>query len=116
MIRKLTKEDVKITVVAEEEDTRVEGSFDSGDKTLDDELVYEIEQNIALGNVWAWCCVKVTVTWGEFSAFDCLGCCSYENEAEFKADGYYDDMVGVALDKLNENVQKTYDAISSLIV
>lgn len=39
------------------------------------------------GNPWAWFCAKVTVSYGDFSATDYLGACSYHSEADFKQPG-----------------------------
>ena len=46
-----------------------------------------------------WFCAR----WKGFEGSDCLSCCSYESEEQFRQPGgYYDDMKGTALDALNE--------------
>ena len=52
-----------------------------------------ISDQLDSGNDWAWCQVKITVSWGGFTASDYLGCSSYTSEASFKDGGYYTDMV-----------------------
>lgn len=51
---------------------------------------------------WIWCCVKVSACHDGLGliASDFLGGCSYKNESDFKACGYYEDMQQTALDEL----------------
>ncbi len=47
------------------------------------------------GDEWAWCVVTVTVKWRNYTSTDSLGACSYADETDFRAGGYFDDMVSV---------------------
>lgn len=64
---------------------------DDFDREVEDKIIAELEG----GNDWAWCMVRVTARYDGIDNVvgdDYLGCCSYQGEADFKADGYYDDM------------------------
>jgi hypothetical protein len=62
-----------------------------------------VYSELSLGNRWAWCCVKVTVSWHGFTGEDYLCGCSYADEAEFRADSHaFDCMRANALRRLNE--------------
>lgn len=103
MLRKLTKNDVTITIEITEADARIRGNcLASGDDALDEECARDIERQLRNGNAWAWCDVKVTARWRAYEGHDYLGSCSYDSEAQFVADGYYADMVTNAIDDLNE--------------
>ena len=87
------------------EETPVRGNAmasgdDVEDKKIEDAILARLDQ----GDVWAWADVTVTakVTFeGEvFTARASLGCCSYRDEAEFAADGYFGDMCKEARDEL----------------
>lgn len=95
----LTKDDVEIDVACLPEDLSIEGSFASGDDEADARHAAEIRDRLEY-TAWAWCCVQVTVTYGDDSACDYLGGCSYESEADFRADPYFEDMVNEALRQL----------------
>ena len=66
-------------------------------------------------NEWAWCTVAVKASFkdGAITAEDYLGCCSYEDEADFKAGGYYEDMRQQALKELNVKAEALYAALSN---
>ncbi len=83
----------EITVTAEPEHEEVRGHFASGEPEYDRADEEAILARLAKGEEWAWCCVKVTVSCGELSEHAYLGCCSYQDEEDFRADGYFDDMV-----------------------
>jgi hypothetical protein len=59
----------------------------------DDECYQWVRDQLAQGNVWAWCVAKVTALLddGRYGT-DHLGGCSYKDEEDFKTGGYYDDM------------------------
>lgn len=75
----------------------------SGDDDYDKECEDAILADLADGNEWAWCTVKVTA---RYDGVDCvegtdyLGGCSYRDRADFEAGGYYDDMKDQARDEL----------------
>lgn len=92
-------------LTVEMEETPVRGNaMASGDGALDAKVEDEILARLNAGDVWAWADVTVTakVTFeGEvFTARASLGCCSYRDEAEFMADGVYDDMCKEAREEL----------------
>lgn len=90
----------------QEEDCPVRGNaLASGDDAFDRKVENKIIAQLNLGNQWAWCCVKVTVKFGQLEGNAYLGCCSYKSEKEFRQEGgYYIGMVDEALDELTEQV------------
>lgn len=75
----------------------------SGDDDYDREVEDSILDDLEGGNDWAWCTVRVTA---RYDGVDCavgqdyLGCCSYRDEADFKACVYYEDMCDQAREDL----------------
>ncbi len=116
MIRALTEAEVTFTVEAEEEDLPIEGNvLASGDDDADREAEREIREDLEQGNPWAWCCVKVTATWKDWTGTDYLGACSYASEKDFVTeDGYYPDMRARALEALNASVAASAEALACL--
>lgn len=106
-MRELTRDDVMILVhCLPEEDMPLRGNvMASGDNDLDRECEDDIQRQLDEGNEWAWCCIRVMVTWADWEAEEYLGGCSYANEAAFRADVYFADMVDTALGRLNETIQ-----------
>ena len=85
---------MEIQIILHDEHIPIEGNaVDSGDTDFDAKVNAGIIERLDMGQLWAWCTVEVKVTIDGFTANDYLGCCSYDNEQEFKAGGYYDDMV-----------------------
>lgn len=87
------------------------GNFASGDDAQDAETLQWIRDELDSGNVWAWCCVRVTAKWTdrddvEHEGFDSVGGCSYASERDFKRPGsYYDDMKHEAFRDLIGNIE-----------
>lgn len=111
-MRELTKDDVLIRVICLPEDAPIAGNaLASGNDALDREAERQILDELDKGNFWAWCCVAVEAVWSDgdfhFCGRDILGCCSYENEADFRKGGYFEDMISVALDDLNAKVENS---------
>jgi hypothetical protein len=111
-VRPLTRADVTFVLSCEEEDTPIHGNaLASGDDEADERAEREIARDLNMGNLWAWCTVIVTARYTQggrtFEASDSLGCCSYESEAAFRADGYFDDMCESALQRLNDDIAAT---------
>lgn len=104
----------EIVVKAEQDDTPVRGNASvSGDDAADREIEDAVIARLDAGDVWAWAWVEVyaevhtdehgTVT----SDSDNLGCCSYADEADFRAAGdYFDDMKRTALASLEEKLRE----------
>ena len=118
-LRKLNVDDVEVKIFAEDEDIPIRGSFDSGDPKLDEETAKEIEARLNRGDIWAWCNVRVQVSYGScfVATSSHLGACSYKNEKDFvKNSGYYDSLVEEALDDLNVEVQETFEKLKPLVI
>lgn len=90
----------EIAVFAEPEHDSVRDHFSEADPdTLN--MVADIEERAREGDTWAWCCVRVTVACGDLAQHEYLGGCSYESEADFRANsGYFDDMVQACMERL----------------
>lgn len=99
---------IEVTLhVEQEDDIPVRGNaMASGDWAVDREVEDEILERLDRGDVWAWASVKVTATlWGPkndklLTASVYLGGCSYKDEADFRADGYFADMAKEARDEV----------------
>lgn len=116
-VRELTAEDVEFFLEIEDEDIPVRGNFASGDDAADKELEDSIIARLNGGDLWAWCCVKVTAKWKGWKGVDYLGACSYESEKDFKEPGgYYDDMKASALADLNKSLANCAGELSELEV
>lgn len=115
--RKITAGRCEITLTVEQDDTDVRGNaLASGDDVEDRACEDEIIDRLNRGDVWAWAVVIVEVKWRGFTGRSVLGCCSYRDEAEFRAPGgYYASMVSEALASLNAQIAAAYDNISSLL-
>lgn len=108
-MKNITKQDenVAIEIIADYETMPLEGNLiDSGDAEFDKRVCEDVRQQLNVGNVWSWCSVEVKVSYKNiiFSS-DYLGCCSYDNEADFKAGAYYSDMVDTCIYDLNKQLQ-----------
>jgi len=59
------------------------------------------------GNMAAWFCAKVELTYKELSGTDYLGCCSYNSFKEFTTTDkdYYMDMINQCINEINRQVQ-----------
>lgn len=93
----------EISIIVNFDDTPVRGNAlvsgcDETDKACEDEIIARLDA----GDVWAWACVEVKAEFRGVSASDYLGCCCYSDEEDFKAGGYYEDMVGEAISQLND--------------
>lgn len=75
---------------------------DAADKACEDEIIRRVND----GDIWAWAYVTVTAKWRDMEGRDSLGCCSYEDEEDFKADGYYDDMKQMAYADLIKKIER----------
>jgi hypothetical protein len=92
----------RIEIYTQPEEIPVRGNaLASGDDAADMECENEILSRLAAGEEWAWCMVTVRVTLpcGRF-AEDYLGCCSYEDERDFRAGGCFEDMVSNCMEAL----------------
>jgi len=90
------------------EEMEIRGNASAIDPETDERIARMIEKQLAEGNPWAWCGVKVTAECEGFTGHDFLGGCSYASQAEFCDNGgYYEDMKEQALENLRLNLSKT---------
>lgn len=113
-LRKLTLDEVEISLTIEVDDHGPEGCFATGNDAQDEKMVREIREKMARGDVWAWCVVTVKARWNGFIGTDTLGECSYKDEKDFREDGY-GDLVGEALDDLNGSIFDTHSRLRELV-
>lgn len=112
---KVPEKDVEYEVTCEPAQESIEGNaLASGDDAEDKAQEDMIREQLESGNEWAWCDVKVTARWKSWTGVDTLGSCSYTSEADFKAEGYYEDMKKLALESLKANVQHHADEIEAM--
>ena len=115
--RALTAEEVTFTLECLEEHTAVRGNFMATDDPEQDKRDEdEVLRRLNRGDLWAWCCVKVTAHWAGLHATDFLGCCSYQDEADFERDGYAADMRERALDDLNATIARQAERLAPLFL
>jgi hypothetical protein len=107
-VRELTADEVTFSLEVEEDDIPIRGNcMASGDDAADEACAKEIEQRLKNGDVWAWCNVRVTARWKDWTGQDSLGACSCESEEDFKANSdYYEDMKIAALVDLNRRISE----------
>jgi len=114
-LKKLTEKDVEFIIEIEMDHIEVRGNaVVSGDDEFDKKVEDEIIERLNNGDIWAWAAVTIKAQFGKFEGTDHLGCCSYENEEDFKNDGYYEDMKQLALDDLNRELQEAYNLLKQL--
>lgn len=109
-MRDLTIDDIKINLLASYSDIAIRGNaIDSGDIEFDRQTENRLINAVNAGNIWAWCDVMINAEFkGLVSDPEHLGACSYFSEAEFKASGYYTDMVNAVLSDLNNKIKEIY--------
>ena len=103
------KPEVKYSIEISPEEMEIRGNASAIDAETDERIARMIEKQLADGNPWAWCCVKVTAECEGFTGTDFLGGCSYANQAEFcDNDGYYNDMKEQALENLRLELSQAH--------
>lgn len=66
-------------------------------------------------NEWAWCCVRVSVTFEGMSECAYLGACSYDSKSDFvKSGDYYNDMLHTCFATLESRVRKLHEIVQAL--
>lgn len=112
IFRKIPISEITWSLEAELEDQPVHGNaIDSGDPEIDRQVEESILKQINNGDVWAWAFVRLTGEWNGLAAFECLGCCAYKDEADFKADGYYEDMQHAVLEAIQAQAERVATAL-----
>lgn len=62
-------------------------------------------------NHWLWCAVEVKATYkGVLTGSAYLGQCAYENEEEFKRDGYFEQMKEEAIEEIEKDFKKLLES------
>jgi hypothetical protein len=103
MVRPLTEAEVEFEIECVPEDLPVRGYASAIDDEADARVEMGIRKDLAGGNDWAWCIVRVTARWNGYEGYDYLGGCSYRSAEQFQhPDGYYPDMKARALADLND--------------
>ena len=103
-LEKRIRADAVISLTCEYETETIEGNCSAINPETDKATYDMIVAQLKSGNQWAWARVGVRASWSLFSGEDWLGCCSYASEEDFRAGGYYDDMVSEALTSLLDQV------------
>lgn len=73
-----------------------------------------IHDELRRGNEWAWCCTHVRASFAGLTGDCYLGGCSYASEADFRADGYYADMVAEAIAELTDRLLHVAEQVNAL--
>ena len=73
-----------------------------------------IQEQLERGNEWAWCCVTVTAELEGFKGKAHLGGCAYEDERQFKIDGYYEDLCAEAKADLERVINDTRERLARI--
>jgi len=114
-IRPLTETEVRMSIDAEPEHSTPD--FEQEDGSADTELIHQVLKRLEDGNEWAWCVVRVTMSWGEWKGVAYLGGCSCDSLEEFIENGdYYQDLKKDALSELNARIGDSYRMIEGLLV
>jgi len=108
IMKRLTEADVKFTIEIEPEEIDIAMDIDDENK--------KIVKRLELGDIWAWASVKITAHWHGLEGIEYLGCCSYEDEEDFKKNsGYYEDMKKQALEDLQNRLNDILEAAEKLL-
>lgn len=112
----ITLADCTVEIIAEQDDIGVRGNaMCSDDPTFDKECEDEILRRLDQGDTWAWASVTVRVSYAGFVGEDYLGCCCYEDEADFVSNGaYYADMKATAFDDMVRKMRTTYETLAGV--
>ena len=109
----LIKKEARIEINVRQDDTPLEGNvLASGDENIDHEAEREVARRLEAGDIWAWASVEVVVYWRGLVGRDHLGPCNYRDEADFKAGGYYEDMVEQAAEEVRRSAESLREVLS----
>jgi len=100
----------------QQDDTPVRGNvLCSGCENCDKRAEDEVIKRLNGGDIWAWATVRVVAEYDgidDVYGDDYLGCCTYDDEYDFRANsGYYDDMIRRACDDLREKLEKIVSVV-----
>lgn len=106
------REGAEVFITCLPEDIPIKGNASAVDKITDKQTEDYITGQLESGNKWAWCHIQVTLVWHGIEASDDLGCCSYQDEEDFKKSDYFEDMIYICINRIRE---KALVLVSSLI-
>lgn len=105
MVRPLSEEEVEFEIECVPEDMPIHGNANAIDGLTNEQIENDIRDQLAGGNTWAWCIIRVTARWADYEGYSYLNGCSYRSEEQFKhPDGHYPKMKALALADLNDIV------------
>lgn len=110
------RDKITFSLSMEQDDTPLEGNVSVTDEPEKDaKLERDIAKRLDQGDDWAWCVVTVTAAFGPWSGQDSLHGCSYHDEADFRAGGYFDDMQDEALADLAREINKSATVLDEIL-
>jgi len=98
--------DADINIQCLPEDMPYIGNCSAISECIDKENEAWITDQLESGNQWAWCLVKVSVTFMGITKDEYLGGCSYTDEDCFIACDYYSDMVDQCQESIVDQIVK----------
>ena len=111
--RTVTREEVTISVAAEEEHSSIRRA--AKETGREEDFIIAVHEN-QKKSVYGWCTVRVRASYKGFQGNDYLGQCSYSSKEDFiNNSGYYEQMVAQAIDDLNKNIAESFDKFKDLI-
>lgn len=110
---RLTKKEISLDNLRRLAEYRIE-LLEEHEEIPEDFPIEEIQNRLRKGDLWAWCCVKVTAWYAGIEGADFLGGCSYEDETDFKQGGYWEDMRIEALGELHVELMEIDKALERL--
>jgi len=113
--------DVTVTLKIEACDIPIRGNAiasgdDAYDKTIEDDLMYRLEN----GDIWAWfnatAIVEISVNGVKFQGLEFLGACSYKDLKQFLEDGDYGrDLIDCAWERAIVSIEEYVSAVHGTI-
>ena len=106
---------IRYQIEIEQDDISVRGNaIASGDNATDKAVEDEIIKRLDNGDTWAWCSVCVVAEAGGVEGRAYLGACSYKDEEDFRAGGYYEQMQKEAKDDLMEQLRRAKKTLEEI--
>ena len=106
---------IRYQIEIEQDDIPVRGNaIASGDNATDKAVEDEIIKRLDNGDTWAWCSVCVVAEAGGVEGRAYLGACSYKDEEDFRAGGYYEQMQEEAKNDLMEQLRRAKKTLEEI--
>lgn len=106
VLKSISVADVEWELICEPEQIDVADHFE------DEQDIEWVQEQLANGNEWAWCHIRLVGHFRGLQCWDSLGANSYSSEAAFRADGYFADMQLEVLRQLQEAASNIADFFS----